>query len=270
MKQTFLLVAFLCVSTSLSAQGPETAEGRFRAAMKQADQPTLTALLDEKFTWTNNRLGIRNKQTVLRDVTPSSDADADVKTRVYGQLALVTGTHHSSRLNLDARFVRVWVNESGWRLLLHQGTNVPTTPPPAAPRPTGSGAEPELSTEGLSAVQIEVMHAFQAVERASASHDPDLLSQYTADEFLRVDGRTGRTATKAQWAEMLRAAQGQPPAMPGLNTNLQVRVFGDAAVLTVDFQLERGTPQSHSVRVFVRRDGRWQQVLHQQTPLPAK
>ena len=58
-------------------------------------------------------------------------------------------------------------------------------------------------------LQKEVVRAFQAVERASASHDPELLSRYTADEFVRIEGRTGRTATKEQWAGILRAAQGQ-------------------------------------------------------------
>ena len=273
MKNTLALIVVFCVSTLASAQAPERVvldgEARFQAALKQADKPAVAAFLDDSFTWTNNRLGIRTKQKVLSDITPSLESDANLTARVYGQLAVVTGTHHSSRSNLDAHFVRVWVNDRGWKLLLHQSTDVPTTPPPPPPRPSGNGGEPELSTAGLSEMQKEVVSAFQAVEQASASHDPELLSRYTADEFVRIEGRTGRTATKEQWAGILRAAQGQPSAMPGLNTNLQVRVVGDAAVLTVDYQLARGAAQSHSVRVFVKRDGRWQQVLHQQTPLPA-
>jgi len=82
-----------------------------------------------------------------------------------------------------------------------------------------------------------------------------------------VAGSTGQIATKAEGIQQLRSQEGQPLAAPGLNTNLRVMIVGDAALLTVDYQLDGGPP-SHSARVFVKRNGTWQQVIHQQTPVP--
>ncbi len=106
----------------------------------------------------------------------------------------------------------------------------------------------------------------QALLRA----DTAALARMVADEFVEIS-RLGQLRTKAD--NLRDVASGQLRLTSVKYDSLTVRIYGDVAVLrgiadnTGTF---RGFPFSGKVRymrIFVRRDGRWQAVAMQQTSL---
>ena len=114
----------------------------------------------------------------------------------------------------------------------------------------------------------------RAVERARGQAllraDTTALSRMVADEFVEIS-RLGQLRTKAD--NLRDIASGDLRLTSVKYDSLTVRLYGDVAVLrgiadnTGTF---RGFPFSGRIRylrIFVRRDGRWQAVAMQQTPL---
>lgn len=270
------MLSLLLLALTLVVPGPpapqvsdvEARDSEYLMALGRWDRGALAAYLEDEFSWTSNSRGTISRQAFLENPPQSQMLEhAPFTITTLGALVLISGEQRSGAHR--ERVLRVWRRrESAWRLLLEQRTAIPAQPVPGVPRRTGDGAEPSIDTTALTAAQKEVVQAFQALERASASHDADLLAAFTADGFTRVDGRTGRLATKAEWVASNRAMQSQPRFAPGINTNVRVAVIGETAVMTVDFRLDHDSPLSHSTRVFIRGGQSWQQVFHQQTPVP--
>ena len=125
---------------------------------------------------------------------------------------------------------------------------------------TPAAATPEDS------VRAAEMARGQALLRA----DTAALSRLVADEFVEIS-RLGGLRTKAD--NIRDIASGDLKLTSVKYDSLTVRIYGDVAVLrgiadnTGQF---RGFPFSGKIRymrIFVRRDGRWQAVAMQQTPL---
>jgi ketosteroid isomerase-like protein len=106
----------------------------------------------------------------------------------------------------------------------------------------------------------------QALLRA----DTAALSRMVADEFIEIS-RLGGLRTKAD--NIRDIANGMLHLTAVKYDSLAVRIYGDVAVLTGiadNTGTFRGFPFSGKIRymrIFVRRDGRWQAVAMQQTPL---
>jgi ketosteroid isomerase-like protein len=106
----------------------------------------------------------------------------------------------------------------------------------------------------------------QALERA----DTVALSRMVADEFVEIS-RLGQVRTRAE--NIRDIASGALRLTSVRYDSLMVRIYGDVAVLTGiadNTGVARGMPFSGKVRymrVFVRRDGRWQAVAMQQTAM---
>ena len=84
--------------------------------LKKKDAKSAGTLLDQDFSWTNEKGQTRRKTQFLKDAAAgSTDSDTeymDTKAREYGQLAVVTGT--SVQQNKDRTFfARVWVKRPG-------------------------------------------------------------------------------------------------------------------------------------------------------------
>jgi ketosteroid isomerase-like protein len=106
----------------------------------------------------------------------------------------------------------------------------------------------------------------QALLRA----DTTALSRLVADEFIEIS-RLGQLRTRAD--NIREIASGDLRLTSVKYDSLTVRIYGDIAVLkgvadnTGTF---RGSPFSGALRytrIFVRRDGRWQAVAMQHTPI---
>jgi uncharacterized protein DUF4440 len=101
--------------------------------------------------------------------------------------------------------------------------------------------------------------------------DTAALSRMVADEFVEIS-RLGQLRTKAD--NIRDIGSGDLHLQTVRYDSLVVRLYGDVAVLrgiadnTGTF---RGFPFAGKIRylrIFIRRDGRWQAVAMQQTPLP--
>jgi hypothetical protein len=108
-------------------------------------------------------------------------------------------------------------------------------------------------------------------KKALLSADTVSLSRLTASEFYEVN-RLGQLRTRAM--NMQEIATGALKLQSVNYDSLSVRIYDNVAILTGiadnvgDF---RGMPFSGKIRytrIFVRRDGRWQAVAMQHTPMP--
>ena len=121
----------------------------------------------------------------------------------------------------------------------------------------------------------QVEDAVRAVEMgrrdALLAADTVALSKMLAPDFMEIS-RLGTVRTRAD--NIRDIASGALHLTSITYDSLNVRVYGDVAVLTGiadNTGTMRGFPFAGKIRytrVFVRRDGRWQAVLMQQTPMP--
>ena len=121
-------------------------------------------------------------------------------------------------------------------------------------------------------VQAQVEDSVRAVEmsrrQALLAADTAALSRMLAPDFVEIS-RLGTVRTRAD--NIRDIASGALHLTSVAYDSLTVRVYGDVAILTGiadNTGTMRGFPFSGKVRytrVFVRRDGRWQAVLMQQT-----
>lgn len=133
----------------------------------------------------------------------------------------------------------------------------------------GAWAGAQEKTSGSAAEE-----AVRAVELSRAEAllkaDTTALSQMVADEFIEIS-RLGQVRTKAD--NIRDITSGDLKLTSVKYEDLTVRIYGDVAVLmgiSVNGGTARGVPFSGKVRytrVFVRRDGRWQAIVMQQTTM---
>jgi len=115
-----------------------------------------------------------------------------------------------------------------------------------------------------------VRAAEQARGRALVQADTTALSRMIADEFVEIS-RLGTLRTKAD--NLRDISSGALKLITVKYDSTTVRVYGDVAVLRAiadNTGTMRGFPFSGRIwytRVFVWRDGRWQAVTMQQTPI---
>jgi len=129
----------------------------------------------------------------------------------------------------------------------------------AAQQPAGA-TTPEDSVRAAEAARGQaLLHA-----------DTAALSRLVADEFVEIS-RLGQLRSKAD--NMRDIASGDLKLTAVKYDSLAVRIYGDVAVLrgiADNSGTFHGFPFSGKIRysrIFVRRDGRWQAVAMQQTPM---
>jgi ketosteroid isomerase-like protein len=116
-----------------------------------------------------------------------------------------------------------------------------------------------------------VRAAEQARAAALLKADTTAISQLMADDFVEIS-RLGTLRTKAD--NLRDIAGGNLKLLTVQYDSTNVRMYGDVAVLRAianNTGMFHGAPFAGRVwytRVFVWRDGRWQAVTMQQTPIP--
>lgn len=116
-----------------------------------------------------------------------------------------------------------------------------------------------------------VRAAEQARADALLKADTTALAKLVADDFVEIS-RLGALRTKAD--NLRDISSGDLKLLTVKYDSTNVRVYGDVAVLRAianNTGLFHGNPFAGRIwytRVFVWRDGRWQAVTMQQTPIP--
>jgi ketosteroid isomerase-like protein len=117
-----------------------------------------------------------------------------------------------------------------------------------------------------------VKQVLEEMNVALVRGDQASLERALADEYIQVHA-TGAPATRAEWFADYRAGRLKYESVTP--SEIQVRVYGDTAVAlylvtwrarVLGKEIEEG--KTRTMRVFVRRDGRWQCVAAQFTRLP--
>ena len=116
----------------------------FLAALRKGDGSALDSIYADDYTITNDTGGVQTKAQRLEWVKANtarlSTLDfQDLKTRVYGDTAVVTGhatTQGEGDAKVDSRMIQVWVKQGGtWRLVAGQTTAIAPATPPSEKKP---------------------------------------------------------------------------------------------------------------------------------------
>jgi ketosteroid isomerase-like protein len=158
MKKLFavMLLTFVAFSTSLGqTQTPEKQEAKgkpagekvgmagaeqavnvrvsaFLEALRKGDEAALTSIYADDYTVTTDTGDVQTKTQRLEWVKAnaarlSTIEFQDLKTRVYGDTAVVTGRATSTDYGINSRIIQVWVKQGDtWRVVAGQNTPIPT------------------------------------------------------------------------------------------------------------------------------------------------
>lgn len=116
------------------------------------------------------------------------------------------------------------------------------------------------------ALERELLEMDAAFLNAILNHDVSLVERLLPDDFLSVFP-DGRVADKAAELENVKSVQ-----LESFSTNeIQVHWYGDAIAI-INFRLtlkmlDRDPKQVRDSHVYVQRDGCWQLVMGQTTPI---
>ena len=135
-------------------------------------------------------------------------------------------------------------------------------------------AQGQVPTRASSAVVAEVREAVRRYDDALRRADVAAVGQFFAPEYVFVNAR-GERLTRADRLANLRTGRTAVDSLAHAPQEEQIRPYGDVVVYTTlltlggqySGQSQRG--QYRALVVWVRRDGRWQQVASQLTPLVA-
>jgi hypothetical protein len=123
---------------------------------------------------------------------------------------------------------------------------------------------------GPAAVEKEIRQLEEQLRAAAVKADTAVLERLLAEDYVTTN-QNGLTRTKA---EVIADSKSGAAKTESLSLdNVKVRVYGDAAVLTADRTAKsrlRGQDTSgrqREIRVFVKRNGRWQAVAMQTTAI---
>jgi len=255
-----MLTLFFALAAAVAS-----ADQTFVRAAAAGDAGSVASVLDQGFTWTdaNGRTldAAHVKQALPKPAIPT-EASAQIASYEYGSVAVVqanTGKLHT---------LRVWVKRpAGWRLLVYQEVKSLDAPPASAAASVKSsacenpcGAVPYTPK---TAVEREVMKAYASLEEAAMGGKANEWNEVAADEIALVSANSDRTFDKAaRSAAIARASLGS--VRPTKLLSAKLFEFGDAVVMTSQHQADSGQP-IRITRVWVKRDGRWQETLSYQT-----
>jgi hypothetical protein len=275
------LAAILSTTFPAAAADNEQAALRADHALSQAlgknDKDAVSQLLDAKFEFTDTDGKVHGKPDVLGDLSGLANMNGEesaVETHFYGNVETVLGAHHG------ARFLRIWVKRpAGWKAFVALDTVVTPAPHASVEVAAGSGdcdnpckTVPYTPTTKM---DKEILAAWQKTKMEELHYDADNWDKDIGSEFYIINNTTMRN--KAERMVIARKQQADKVGAPGDPvTKMQIFDFGPtAAVIFTDHVPYRGGKPYHNVRVAVKRDGRWQLVISQQTnvkdaaPVPA-
>jgi len=220
-------------------------------------------MLDQNFTWTDSSGNTRNKSEILEAIGSRKHLaliTGRIDAHVHGQVGLI-------RENTDKVYVlRVWIKRaSRWRLLIYHTVSI------AVPPSAGSNNEHcenpcnRVPFHPRSADQRDVIHAYQAVERAVTAHDSAAWGSHIADEFFAVTSNSDRPVDKkTRMAGLDNRKVGGIAPFPLVSARMFE--FGDTMVMTSHQQPLHGLPL-HVTRVWFKRNNAWLEAYSYQTTI---
>jgi hypothetical protein len=272
-------IAVLCAGAWTATEGRRAIAADDREALLQADRAAFAARnstvalkddwLDPNFTWTDSSGNTRNKSQILQALKTKNglpleagSAPGDRAATVNGQIGVIQ--ENSGKLYL----LRIWIHRgSRWQLLVYQA--VMSGAPPSAEAGNGKCDNPcqTVPFEPKTDDERDVIHTYQAVERAVTAHDSAAWGSHIADEFFAVTSNSDRPLNKAA---RMAGLDNQKVAgiAPFPLVSARMFEFGDAMVMISRQQPEHGLPL-HVTRIWFQRGGAWLEAYSYQTTIQA-
>jgi hypothetical protein len=254
-----------------------------QAAIRAGDARAAEKFLARDFSFIDAAGHVHARREVLAALTASPrNAGTRVKVRDYGRVALVTGSYKSAQASErnDLYALDVWIKDAGrWKALIHHNnvlappdapsTHASGTPRPIdAPPPRCANPLEEVPYQPTSEAERDIINAFQTLERAVTRNDPDEWRKHVADEFVVTRTRQHPTDKAARMAFMATQRAINAETFVAEVVALKFWVLGDAAVMRADHAMPGNRrPPYRATRLWVKRGGRWQMAISQQTTI---
>jgi len=266
-----LAVAALSTAILLTAARPAAAaddpsllaaDQNFAQAVAKPDAAALGKLLDSDFVWIDANGRVEKRAQVLGSVPKSGlsgAGGADVR-HDYGQVETVEA--NSGKMHV----LRVWVKRpAGWRALVYQEVQSLDAPPKTTPSASQDCQNPCKSVGYTPKTETEraIITAYEGLETSAMTHNAADWDAHTGEEFIAASSYSDRLLDKpTRLGELKRANMAGLAPTPLVSAKLLV--FGDAAVLRSHHVANQAKPLEVT-RVFVKRDGKWVEVVSYQT-----
>ena len=254
-----------------------------QAAIRAGNAAAADKLLARDFSFIDAAGRQHARREVLNALKASPrGAGSAVKVRDYGRVALVTGSYRSAQAGerSDLFALDVWVNDAGrWKALIHHNNVLARPDAPSAHAsgtPRAMDAPPPRCVNPLEAVpyapksqaERDIIKTFQALELAVTRNDPDEWQHHVADEFVVTRTRQHPTDKAARMAFMATQRAINAETHVAEVVTLKFWVLGDAAIMRADHAMPGNRrPPYRATRLWVKRDGRWQMAISQQTTI---
>ena len=130
-----------------------------------------------------------------------------------------------------------------------------------------------LEMDRETSVEQQLIRIEEKFAEAAQRHDAGALAEYLADDFLGVDVN-GQHMDKAQ--VLARMASPEMEITSLRHEDIRVRVYGDCAVATARtvvvgrYKGQETGGEFPYMRVWVKRQGRWQAVATQSSAIPKR
>ncbi len=277
-----LLIGVLVELKAQPAPGEDalvlSADETLGAALRTGDRSAARRLLSLQFSFADENGKVHDRKDFLGDLKSVAAAPAtDVKVKVYGLVAMVTG-YRKSALGNDAFFLDIWAKQkSAWRSLTMQDVLLaaPGAPPvvPEAPGALGKPVDCKNPCQTIpyrvrSPAEQDIVNAFEAIERATFAHDADEYGKHIADEFVHYRSGYPPIPKSGRMAIIEDQKQYDIPAVLTAIQSMRLSAYGDGAAM-ITTNGDDSAPLLRIARVWVKRNGQWLLAISVQTAIKA-
>ena len=232
--------------------------------------------LDPDFTWTDSTGHTLDKSEVLREIKSGKRLPIEVKSgngEEGNKTKTVTiGVHSHGQVGIvqegggKVYTLRVWVKRNlSWRLLVYQAVSIGASP--SAEAGTGACENPCIAVpfQPRNGDERNVIHTYQAVERAVTAHDSAAWGAHIAEEFFAVTSNSDRPLDKAARMAGL-DSQKVGGIAPFPLVSARMFEVGDAMVMISRQQPKNGL-RLRVTRIWIKRNGAWLEAYSYQTTI---
>ncbi|HTC64490.1 MAG TPA: nuclear transport factor 2 family protein [Candidatus Saccharimonadales bacterium] len=263
-----LCAAFIsttCGRSTYAADGEQSLLQADRAAFGTGSPiPALNdSLLDNNFTWTEPSGKTRDKSEILAAIRSKKQLAGEtgrVVAHLHGQVGIIQ--ENSEKIY----GLHIWIKRrTGWNLLIYQAVSIGA---PASGTPDLEICDNPCDTVPFhprNGDERDVIHTYQAVERAVTAHDSAAWGSHIDDDFFAVTSNSDRPLDKATRIAGL-GNQKVGGIAPFPLVSARMFEFGDTMVMTSRQQPLRGLPL-HVTRVWFKQNGAWLEAYSYQTTI---
>jgi hypothetical protein len=230
--------------------------GRFSNALNDS-------LLDNNFTWTDSSGNTRNKSEILQAIKTGKSLAVNngrVIAHTAGQVGIIQENNGKDYV------LRVWIKrDAGWRLLVYQAVSIGASPSFTPDKDVCENPCNTVPFHPRNTDERDVIHAYQAVERAVTAHDSAAWGAHIADEFFAVTSNSDRPLDKATRMGGL-DHQREGGIAPFPLVSARMFAFGDTTIMISRQQPVHGLPL-HVTRVWFKRNNAWLEAYSYQTTI---